>query len=153
MLNFAEQTGSGAVMLVWSFPQRSQTYKYTTIQLYNYTTIHIQLKNTSFVYYRTSLHKVLVPVHNSCVTELPQHTQQQETWKGGGKQSIPSILHFQDCNKGHAVSFPDTDIENIHKFHEYDGVEWTPDYIAFYHDGKKIEEYKKPDNNDAVVHN
>ena len=91
--------------------------------------------------------------YNTAVTELPQHTQQQETWKGGGKQSIPSILHFQDCNKGHAVSFPDTDIENIHKFHEYDGVEWTPNYIAFYHDGKKIEEYKKPDNNDAVVHN
>ena len=80
MLNFAEQTGSGAVMLVWSFPQSSQ--------IYNYTTIHIQLKNTSFVYYLTTLHKVpYLYQYDSCVTELPQHTQQQETWKGGGKQS------------------------------------------------------------------
>ena len=31
MLNFAEQTGSGAVMLVWSFPSADGTCKY----LYN----------------------------------------------------------------------------------------------------------------------
>jgi hypothetical protein len=31
MLNFAEQTGSGAVMLVWSFPQcrKNNAYTYT----------------------------------------------------------------------------------------------------------------------------
>ena len=44
MLNFAEQTGSGAVMLVWSFPIRHVAVKF----IYTYCTHNIlsQAKTT-----------------------------------------------------------------------------------------------------------
>ena len=43
MLNFAEQTGSGAVMLVWSFPTRL-----TAIRIYKSTLMY---KSTIMYYY------------------------------------------------------------------------------------------------------
>ena len=40
MLNFAEQTGSGAVMLVWSFPQNGPKLGYTKNAINTHIQIH-----------------------------------------------------------------------------------------------------------------
>ena len=39
MLNFAEQTGSGAVMLVWSFPLMNQVWRFIIVYLIYFTKI------------------------------------------------------------------------------------------------------------------
>jgi hypothetical protein len=59
MLNFAEQTGSGAVMLVWSFPNFNHLHKYTITVYVKHTTLPwyrfywITYKNSLVTYLRT----------------------------------------------------------------------------------------------------
>lgn len=73
-------------------------------------------------------------------------------WPGGGEidifemqtawNYIPASLHFQDRNKGDSVSFKDYDTRTK-RWRVY-SVDWKPTYIAFYHDNKLINFYKKP---------
>jgi hypothetical protein len=59
MLNFAEQTGSGAVMLVWSFPKLQVPLKYIITIYVKHTTLPwyrfywITYKNSLVTYLRT----------------------------------------------------------------------------------------------------
>lgn len=55
---------------------------------------------------------------------------------------IPASLHFQSNHAENAISFPDRDI-NVEKWHIY-SMEWTPTYIAFFHDDREIGRYNKP---------
>lgn len=55
---------------------------------------------------------------------------------------IPSSLHFPAHHGGNALSYKNYDI-NTSRWRVH-SMEWTPTYIAFYHDGVKIGEYKRP---------
>lgn len=56
----------------------------------------------------------------------------------------PSTLHFEEHAYGTAMSFFSYEtFETVDDWHVY-GVEWDDKYIAFYHDGKRIGEYPRP---------
>ena len=55
---------------------------------------------------------------------------------------IPSSLHFQDHHADTALSYHDETL-NVEEWHIY-SLEWTYNYIAFYHDGTRVGRYDKP---------
>lgn len=56
--------------------------------------------------------------------------------------NTPASLHFDERHAGNPVSFKNEDID-VEGWHVY-VMEWTPTYIAFWHDGTEMGRYEKP---------
>lgn len=56
---------------------------------------------------------------------------------------IPSSLHFTERHGGNPVSFKNRDVDTA-RWRVY-SVEWTPKYIAFFHDNVELDRYKRPE--------
>ncbi len=55
----------------------------------------------------------------------------------------PATLHFKARHAGNSLSYHNV-IDDLTQWHEY-AMEWVPEFVRFFHDGKEIGRYNKPE--------